>query len=201
MNRPRSDPFSVLGLGPDATAEDVRQARNRLAKQHHPDLGGSSDDMRVVNAAATEALARIDDAAPAPSPPRPTRRQPPPPRDRRGRVERDHPSFTIEALPAEAFEAILIAGRVLGEVADDEPPYRLDLVLDDPRQVWCRAELVPDGGGSTVSLTVAGPPGGAGPGSGESLGDSIVYAVRDRLLEEINALDWSGDGPRRRADR
>lgn len=114
------------------------------------------------------------------------------------RIERDHPSFTIEALPAEAFEALLLAARVLGDVADDDPPYRIDMVLDDPRQVWCRAELMPDGGGSTVSLTVAAPPGDVGPVPRDAMTDAGVYEVRDRLLDELNALEWTPDGPRRR---
>jgi hypothetical protein len=192
----RPDPFAVLGLAPDATADEIRQARNRLAKQHHPDVGGSPDDMRVVNEAAAAALARLAPGR-ASNPPPHSRAQGRPPsstRARHGRIERDHPSFTIEALPAEAFEALVLAARILGDLADDEPPYRLDMVLDDPRQVWCRAELVPDGGGSTVSLTVATPPGEAGP----VLADSVVYEVRDRLLDELNALDWTSEGPRRR---
>ena len=185
----------MLGLSPGATAAEIRQARNRLAKECHPDVGGSAARMRAVNAAATAALAQVAGAAPRPTerdrqdPPRSTR-----PAASRGRVERDHPSFTIEALPAEAFEALLLAARALGDVADDEPPYRLDMILDDPRQVWCRAELLPEGGGSTVSLTVATPPGEVGP----LPPDAVVDAVRDRLLDELNALDWTDGGPRRR---
>lgn len=186
----------MLGLSSDATVDDVRQARNRLAKEYHPDVGGSADRMQAVNEAAAAALQLIEGGrrtAPA-APGRRTRSRPTTSSPRRGRVERDHPSFTIEALPAEAFEALMLAGQVLGEIADDEPPYRLDLVLDDPRQVWCRAELAPDGGGSTVSLTVATPPGEVGPAPV----DAAVYEVRDRLLEELNALDWTTDGPRTR---
>ncbi len=42
---------------------------------------------------------------------------------------RDVPSFTIEALPAEAFEALLVATAELGEVEDDDPPYELRTLL------------------------------------------------------------------------
>lgn len=87
----------------------------------------------------------------------------------------------------EAFEALLIAGAILGRVADDEPPYRLDVLLDEPADTWCRLELVPDGGGSTVSLTVAGAPSDVG-----------VLEVRDRFVAELNLLDWADDGPHRR---
>jgi len=188
----RSDPFALLGLSRGATVDDVRRARNRLAKEHHPDVGGTAERMQALNDAAAAAIGEIE-AGPA----RAQRQRGAEPRTgepRRGRVERDHPSFTIEALPVEAFEALVIAARILGDVADDEPPYRIDMVLDDPWQVWCRAELVPDGGGSTVSLTVVD----AGVGFPDVVTTDVVTAVRDRLLDELNALDWTTDGPRRR---
>lgn len=179
------EPFARLGLSGTATADDVRQARNRLAKTEHPDLGGSHAAMQVVNDAAAAALAAIEArnaATPVPSAPRPA---PPVPDDGRDvRLRRDHPSFTIEALPVEAFEALLIAGAVLGQVGDDDPPYRLDVLLDEPPDAWCRLELVPDGGGSTVSLTVSAPGGGIG-----------VAEVRDRFVAELNELAWGDDGP------
>lgn len=178
-----------MGLARDATPDEVRQARNRIAKTEHPDLGGSHAAMQAVNDAAAAALAAIEArAARVPAPPRPP--APPVPdggRDRRAR--RDHPSFTIEALPAEAFEALLIAGAVLGQVGDDDPPYRLDVLLDEPPDVWCRLELVPDGGGSTVSLTVSSPGGDVG-----------VAEVRDRVVAELNELAWGDEGPRRSVD-
>ncbi len=60
------------------------------------------------------------------------------------------------------------------------------------------AELMPDGGGSTVSLTVAAPPGEVAPAPNDAIADAMVYEVRDRLLDELNALEWTRDGPRRR---
>jgi hypothetical protein len=196
----RSDPFAVLGLSRGATVDEVRQARNRLAKEHHPDVGGTAERMQALNDAAAAAIGEIETGAKPTRAQQQRRTQPQPQRrePRRGRVERDHPSFTIEALPAEAFEALAIAARILGDVADDEPPYRIDMVLDDPWQVWCRAELVPDGGGSTVSLTVVDS--GARGGEVVTREDSgdVVTAVRDRLLDELNALDWTSDGPRQR---
>mgnify|MGYP003784047055 CR=1 FL=1 len=131
--RPQSDPFAVLGLPAGATADDVRQARNRLAKQHHPDVGGSAADMQRLNAAADAALRQLgalvpsDAAESSPGGGRHSDRHP-------GRVGRDHPSFTIEALPAEAFEALTIAASILGQVSDDDPPYRLDALLVDPAE-------------------------------------------------------------------
>ena len=68
----------------------------------------------------------------------------------------DVASFTIEALPAEAFEALLVVSTWIGEVLVDEPPYQLDVVLEEPYACWCRLDLVPDAGATTVSLTLAG---------------------------------------------
>ena len=38
-----SDYYSVLGISPGATAEEVKQAYFKLAKMHHPDKNGSPD--------------------------------------------------------------------------------------------------------------------------------------------------------------
>ncbi len=44
--------YHVLGLAPGAPVEQVTAARRRLARQHHPDTGGSHATMAAVNAAA-----------------------------------------------------------------------------------------------------------------------------------------------------
>ena len=69
-------------------------------------------------------------------------------------VEQDAPSFTVDALPVETFEALLVVAAWIGEVLDDDPPYVLECHLHEPAPCWCRLDLVPDAGGSTVSLTV-----------------------------------------------
>ena len=76
-------------------------------------------------------------------------------RNRASGLSRDVPSFTVEALPVETFEGLLVVASWLGEVLDDDPPYRLDVHLHDPVECWCRLDVVPDAGSSTVSLTVA----------------------------------------------
>jgi len=45
------DPRSVLGLRPDASAEEAASAYRDLAKRHHPDRSGSAERMREINAA------------------------------------------------------------------------------------------------------------------------------------------------------
>ena len=42
-----TDPFAVLGLGPDATPTTCAAARRELAKRHHPDRGGDPAAMQA----------------------------------------------------------------------------------------------------------------------------------------------------------
>lgn len=177
-----SEPFSVLGLPSDATADEVRSARRDLARTLHPDAGGDSAAMQQVNAAAAEALRLI--AAPvAPSSP-PTEA-----RSSSQRLEndwvgttRDIPSFTIEALPAEAFEALVVAAAELGEVEDDDPPYLLRTLLAAPLACWCQLDVVPDAGASTVSLSIA---------AVEDAQLPALVDVRNAWIVAVNGLDWS----------
>jgi hypothetical protein len=176
-----NDPFGVLGLGVDATADDVRVARRELAKRHHPDRGGDPAAMQAVNEAADDALQRIttqigDEVQSDPSAPGLIVDEP------AGGLSRDVPSFTVEALPAETFEGLLIVTSWLGEVLDDDPPYRLDVHLYEPLDCWCRLDVVPDAGASTVSLTVAGLDGSPAPD---------VLAIRDLWVSNLNAVDWT----------
>ena len=49
------DPYKVLGLGPDASDEEIKRAYRRLAKKYHPDLNPGDQEaarkMQEVNAA------------------------------------------------------------------------------------------------------------------------------------------------------
>src|SRR5262245_15583017 len=116
--RPADDPFAVLGLARDSTLDDIEVARRVLAKSAHPDVGGSVHRMQVINAAADEAAriaagrrpSQAPQAAPSPAPPSPT-----PPAGPSFQWRVDHPSFTVEALPAESFEALLVVANWLGE--------------------------------------------------------------------------------------
>jgi hypothetical protein len=176
------DPFTVLGVDRGAGEEELRAARRRLAQSLHPDhAGGTTEAMRTVNVAFQEALARLghpDGRTPAPTGDhgeasvRPARRP-------SGPVAHDVASFTIEALPAEAFEALLVVSSWLGDVLDDDPPYQLDVLLGEPFRCWCRLDLLPDAGASTVSLTLAGVDGRGVPD---------LDAVRDAWVSELNTL-------------
>lgn len=176
--------WDVLGLAPGASSADVQAARRQLAKRAHPDAGGSAADMQAVNAAADAALAELARAAarvttwapPSGAPARGPRRRPRPAPGWPG-VGVDHPSFVVEALPAEAFEWLLVAAAELGDVIDDDPPYRLEVALRGAVRGWCELTLVPDAGASTVSLAVAGEPGYPAPG---------VEMVRDAWVAALN---------------
>ncbi len=187
-----ADPFELLGVGRDATADQVRAARRLLAKDHHPDHGGDEHAMRVVNEAAATALRAIEQrsrgldeptihAEPAGAAEQESPRPSDLAADARGRVVRDTPSFTVEALPVETFEALLVVASWLGEVLDDEPPYRLDTYLHEPFDCWCGLDVVPDAGGSTVSLAVAAVDGTSAPD---------VLDVRDAWIANLNLVDW-----------
>lgn len=200
-----ADPFAVFGLTRAATLDEVRAARRRLAFEVHPDHGGDDAAMQRVNAAFEACVAHltgrrplVDDTQPtAPSAPPPAsttpgpgfgRRRPAPApasnqRGRRRFVEHDAPSFTIDALPAEAFEALLVVVSWIGDVLDDDPPYVLECHLREPSPCWCRLDLVPDAGGSTVSIVVA-----SSSDSDQPLEPGFVEQVRDVWVEHLNQL-------------
>ena len=167
----------LLGLASDADADAVRAARRRLAKRIHPDLrGGDAEAMRRLNEAADVVLENLGGGvesvmvAPAPA----TRRPSSP-----GGIDTDVCSFVIEALPAVAFEALVVVTSWIGEVVVDDPPYQLDTLLLDPLRCWCRLELVPDAGSCTVSLTIGALP-------DEPLPD--IDDVRDLWVASLNRL-------------
>lgn len=177
------DPFAVLGVPVQASADELRAARRRLAKDLHPDhAGGDAEAMRRLNVAFEEAMSARGASVIRPG--RDPGRRGDQSRDQdegvgRRRVAHDVASFTIEALPAEAFEALLVVTSWIGEVVVDDPPYLLDTRLDEPVACWCRLDLVPDAGASTVSVTIAND-------AGESLPD--IDAVRDVWVACLNRV-------------
>jgi DnaJ-class molecular chaperone len=46
-----SDPWQVLGVDRSASPDEIKTAYRKLAREHHPDLGGSPDRFRVVQQA------------------------------------------------------------------------------------------------------------------------------------------------------
>jgi len=195
-----ADCFEVLGLDAErAEADDVLRARRRLAARFHPDRGGDPGRMVEVNAAADRALRQIalrtrggsgSEQSRAPSE---MWRDGAPERGLWGSVDAhrtsDHPSFTVDVLPVDAFEGLLLVVAELGEVVDEDPPYLLETLIrdrGDGHGTWCRLELVPDAGSTTVSLLVDSD----GPGDG-----ATVTEIRDAWIAGLNRLDWSSGAP------
>jgi hypothetical protein len=183
------DPYVVLGVAPGITEDELRVVRRRLAQELHPDhAGGTTDAMRRINLAFDAVLADLTRPASAPvaagpsSAPTPAAAAAdvvaPVPRPG-GRLAHDVASFTIEALPVEAFEALLVVATWIGEVVNDEPPYQLDVALGEPFDCFCRLDLVPDAGASTVALTLASLDGRPVPD---------LDAVRDTWVANLNTL-------------
>ena len=143
------DALRVLGLDRSASIEDVLAARRSLARTLHPDVGGHGDDMVRVNRAVEIAIEYLQ-SAPSVVVNEQTSMRADSFGSRRWVVDR--PSFVIDVLPVDAFEWLLLAARVLGEVVDDDPPYALEVLLDSRVDRWCRLEVVPDAGSSTVSI-------------------------------------------------
>jgi hypothetical protein len=180
--RSKNDPFLTLGLPSTAGRAEIDAARRRLAKVAHPDAGGSDEAMQRVNDAADQAAALL--AGESHRITKPTAE----PKSERNRdenlrfVRTDHPSFTIEALPTEAFEGLMVVASGLGSIIDDEPPYVLEVALDQPIRCWCRLEVTPEGGSSSVSIAIAAE-------SGQRI--PAIDTVRDAWIDELNLLDWS----------
>jgi len=55
-----NDPFSTLGITPNASEDEIKSAYRKLAKKYHPDVNGGSADseakMKEINEAYSEAL-------------------------------------------------------------------------------------------------------------------------------------------------
>ena len=177
-------PHSILGVAASATADEIRDARRKLARIHHPDAGGDAAVMQAVNAAAADALRILGETeSPRPTAPgRPQQTTSESGTDEWVGLARDVPSFTIDALPAEAFEALLVATAELGEVEDDDPPYELRTLLAPPLGCWCQLDVVPDAGASTVSVSIA-------PIEGQRL--PPIVDVRNAYITALNGLDWA----------
>jgi hypothetical protein len=151
--------------------------------------------MQTVNEAFEAAVAHATGRRPLPNATtsshvattasRPERTRRPAPTQGFRRAQVDEWSFVIESLPAEAFEALVVVAGWMGEVLVDDPPYLLDVHLNEPSECWCRLTLVPDAGSSTVSLVVA--PVGTDPAPD-------VEIVRDLWVAQLNSLGrWDPD--------
>lgn len=164
--------YALLGIDAGASDQDVRLARRRAAWAAHPDRGGSHSAMAAVNAAFVGIMSARH-RAPV---------QLATGQGRTRRIHNDVPSFSVDVLPVEAFEFLVLAAREIGEIVDSDPPYVLEVMLYSAGVTadhvisdcgtWCRLEVVPDAGSSTVSLWCEGD----------------AEACRDLWVQAINAL-------------
>jgi hypothetical protein len=171
--------YQLLGVTRSSTVSEIVAARRVLAREFHPDRGGDPQHMALINLAfdaiiashGKEASQQITVTSANVSPADALA-----PETTSG-FSVDHPSFTINALPAVAYEVLILAARVLGDISSDEPPYLLEVQLEDPPMTWCRLEIVPDAGSSTVSFVV----------------DKKIDAqqIRDLWITTINEIGFS----------
>ena len=166
----------MLSVERGASADEIRRAWRERARTVHPDVGVTDAAMQELNEALHSALAYVDvvSIATVSSSPLLVRR------------ERDVSSFTVDVLPAECFEALLIVAGISGAISHEEPPYQLEFSLHDSDVTgalngWCRCDLVPEAGATTVSLLV---------GTETSAEGISVEEVRDYLVANLNAIEW-----------
>ena len=166
----------MLSVERGASADEIRRAWRERARTVHPDVGGTDAAMQELNEALHSALAYVDvvSIVSVANSPVLVRR------------ERDISSVTVDVLPAECFEALLIVAGISGAISHEEPPYQLEFSLHDSDVTgalngWCRCDLVPEAGATTVSLLV---------GTETSAEGISVEEVRDYLVANLNAIEW-----------
>lgn len=173
------DPFSILGIPRDSSEAIVRQAWREKMRASHPDAGGTHEQSIIFNDALRNALVSIT-----------SERNVGVVRESNSahgrKYIRDASSFTIDVLPVECWHVLEIVANQSGSVLADEPPYLIEFTLhdsglDDSVDAWCRCEMVPEAGATTVHITV---------GSSQRRVPDIDR-VREYLVSSLNELEWT----------
>jgi hypothetical protein len=180
-----ADAYRTLGLEPGAPWDDLRAAHRSLAKTLHPDrAGGDHRAMVSVNTAfaAIVAARPVDDLREPPLPPSPPSQpsQPSQPVVTGSGADDDPVTFSVNVLPVEAFEAVLIATSFLGDPWVIDEPYELSALLDPPIACRCHLSLVPEAGGTIVTVRVTG--------RGSQPHRPTADTVADAIIAELIAL-------------
>lgn len=166
-----NNPFAQLEVAETASAEEIRHAWKAKARHAHPDAGGSHEAMQLLNAALSDALSRVQTV------PRKTSYT---------AGTRDVSSFTVAVLPVDCYLALEVVAAMCGPTIGDDQPYMIEFMLHDAEVAgalngWCRCDLVPEAGATTVSITV---------GSTEAALQPRSDEVRDYLVHALNTIDW-----------
>ena len=170
-----NNPFALLDVSASASVEEIRQAWKSKARRAHPDAGGSHEAMQLLNEAFLDALSRVQTV----------------PRKTSYTVGlRDVSSFTVAVLPVDCYLALEVVAAMCGPTIGDDQPYMIEFMLHDAEvggalNGWCRCDLVPEAGATTVSITV---------GSAENSPQPRSEEVRDYLVNALNTIDWPTSG-------
>ena len=175
--------YQLLGVTRSSTVSEIVAARRVLAREFHPDRGGDPQHMALINLAFDAIIASRSEEPAEQTFNNGSRRSQSDiaTSDSGSRFSVDRPSFTINALPVVAYEVLLLAARVLGDISSDEPPYLLEVQLEDPPMTWCRLEIVPDAGSSTISFLIDK--------------EHDAQLVRDLWVTTINEIGFSNREP------
>ncbi len=171
--------YQLLGVTRSSTVSEIVAARRVLAREFHPDRGGDPQHMALINLACDAIIASRGEQSSEPLSTNKSQTSVPGPPARVvvTKFSVDRPSFTINALPVVAYEVLLLAARVLGDVSSDEPPYLLEVQLEDPPLTWCQLEIVPDAGSSSVSFVLDK--------------ETDTQEIRDLWVRTINEIGFS----------
>ena len=129
----QSDDWEVLGVARGASAAEVRAHWLELVKQLHPDTPRRPRGGRPPG----RGQRRLRPAPPG----RARRRAPRPPPG--------HATFAVDDFRPVVFEAVLLAAVDVGDVTHADEPFSLDMWVGGGS---CHVELVPEAGGSVVSV-------------------------------------------------
>jgi len=178
--------YQLLGVTRSSSVSEIVAARRVLALEFHPDRGGNPQHMALINLAFDAIIASHGEETVEQTKSTTTTAAKGSQADlatpySMSKFSVDRPSFTINALPVVAYEVLLLAARVLGEISSDEPPYLLEVQLEDPPLTWCRLEIVPDAGSSTISFILDN--------------DADAQEIRDLWVATINEIGFSNREP------
>lgn len=142
MLRPVADPWQVLGLVAGAPWPEVRARWLGLARELHPDHHHDEDSaarlarINAAYAALASAHRRGGGGGDGGE-------------HGRGEAAASTAAFTVEDFRPAVFEALVVASADVGDVTDTDEPFSLDLFVEGG---FCHVELVPEAGGSVVTL-------------------------------------------------